>query len=169
VLEFRAIAYAAMLAALVAGFSWFVHKERDVGRAEVRQEWAAEKAAQLAVNLEAERMNRMAERQMADAARVANDKLQANLGRARTDAANARVALEQLLNATPSAPSSAASDPEAAIRAVNAAVPWDIFSSCARTLQTVAESADTLEARVAGWQDWYRALQIERAPTKKQP
>jgi hypothetical protein len=159
-----------MLAALVAGFSWFVHKERDVGRAEVRQEWAAEKAAQLAVNLEAERMNRMAERQMADAARIANDKLQANLGRARTDAANARVALNELLNAGPASPASAAaSDPEAAIRAVNSAVPWDIFSSCARTLQAVAESADTLEARVAGWQDWYRALQIERAPLKKQP
>jgi hypothetical protein len=41
----RAVACALLLAALVVAVGWFVHHEREIGRAEVQAKWDAERAA----------------------------------------------------------------------------------------------------------------------------
>jgi hypothetical protein len=48
----RAIALAAVLAALAGLYAWRVSVERDVGRAQVQGKWDAERAAQLADQVE---------------------------------------------------------------------------------------------------------------------
>lgn len=40
----RALAAVALIAGAAAGLSWFVHHERDVGRAEVQAKWDTERA-----------------------------------------------------------------------------------------------------------------------------
>lgn len=53
----RAWAYLGAVLALVAGLAFFVHHERDIGRAEVRAEWAAERAALQAAAASATALN----------------------------------------------------------------------------------------------------------------
>lgn len=129
----------------------------SAGHASVQRAWNKERAAQTEINLEAERMVRQAERARFTAAKEAQDANQRTLHAARAARDAARDELGRLLDAAPP-PGAAASDPGAAVRAAAAAVPWDVFSDCARALQKMAGEADELEAKLIGWQAWWAAV-----------
>jgi hypothetical protein len=61
-LAVKAIGIGLLVLALLAGFAWFVHSEREVGAQQVRTEVAAATAAQKAVD-DAESQRRIAEQQ----------------------------------------------------------------------------------------------------------
>jgi hypothetical protein len=90
----QALMVAAALAAITAGVMWFAHAQREIGRAEVRAEWNAEKLAQAEAG--AKETQRRLERQ-GDAQREQAQEL-ARYQRAAADAAAARDGMRQLVD-----------------------------------------------------------------------
>jgi NADH dehydrogenase/NADH:ubiquinone oxidoreductase subunit G len=95
-LPWRIAAFALMLAGLAAAGGLFVSHERDIGRNEVRAEWAKEKAAQLAqANREAESNAKETQRRL-ERQGDAQREYDAQLAQAQHDAAAATAALDGL-------------------------------------------------------------------------
>ena len=85
----KGVAAAALIATGAAGFAWFVHHERDIGRAEVRAKVASEAAAEAERNAK-ETQRRLDQQQ--EAQRVHDE----DLARVTADADRARDAAGQL-------------------------------------------------------------------------
>lgn len=92
----RGAIVAAALSAIGGGVAWFAHTQRNVGREEVRAEWAAERQAYTAAALaEAEGNARETKRRLER--QQENQRAQdAELARARDDAARNAVAADRL-------------------------------------------------------------------------
>lgn len=87
---------AVALSAAGAGVTWFIHHERDVGRAEIRAEWDTEKLQQQAQALAQSQTNARETIRRIDRQQEAQDAHDKEIARARADAAGAAVAAGRL-------------------------------------------------------------------------
>lgn len=107
----KAIAIGLLVLALIAGFAWFVHSEREIGAQKVRDEVAAATAAQKVADA-AETQRRVTEQQgIAHDAAIQADAARADAARAAAARNSLRVQLAAVVaaNRRPTDPASAAS------------------------------------------------------------
>lgn len=146
---------AALVAAGTAGIAWFVHSQRDVGRAEVRAEWALEREAlkdaalkeseanarETLRRLDRQQENQRVQNQELAAARADADRNRADADRLRTQSADTARQWRDALGNSPTV---------AVCQAAGAAitVQADVRSRMDGAAGILAEYADA--ARVAG-------------------
>ena len=153
------------LVALLAWGGWQRHSATQATKAAA----AAEQSAALqAAAAEGERQARQLEQTYATNVQGAANAYAENLRRARAAAADTRTELERLRDATAAAAPSCAASPGAAASSGTdgAAGLRQVLGHCARSLSSLAETADADAARVTALQEYVRAIGAASAPTR---
>lgn len=148
----RLVALAALLLGLAAGCWKLYHTGYQAGVLETQATYQAQA-------LEAERQARATERAKVIAVNQVETRHAQTKQAAAAAAAAADSELERLrtLLATPT-PQPTSPDPTAAARADDAARARIVVGQCAAALAEMAATADTLEARLSGLQDYVRSV-----------
>lgn len=144
-----------LAAALAVGYAGWTHHQRDIGRTEVRAEWAAERARQVAVDQAATVANAKETQRRLERQKENQDAQDKELAAARADAGRNLAAADQLRNDNAAAAqrwraaldhSAAGSDCQAAGDAIG--VLADVLGRADRRAGILASYADA--ARAAG-------------------
>lgn len=164
-LLWRAAGAALAVAALVGLYTWWAGEQRDIGRAEVRAEWDAEKAAQTTAALAQAAKNAEETERRLKAQKEAQDANDRLLADARRDAAGAAAAAGRLRQriaalaaadrATPGHPAIAGDSPPAG---TSSALFADVFSRLDEALRELGAYGDAARAAGEQCQRAYEAL-----------
>lgn len=158
----RLVALAALLLGLAAGVWKLYHTGFTAGVNETQATYQAQA-------LEAERQARATERAKVIALNAVQVKHEQTKQAAAAAAAAADGELERLralLNTPPSTPQPPAADPTAPARADDATRARAVVGQCATALTTMAATADALEARLTGLQDYVTRVCLAPPPAK---
>jgi hypothetical protein len=158
----RLVAIAALLFGLAAGCWKIYHTGHTAGV-------TATQATYQAQALEAERQTRATERNKVIAVNSVQVRHEQTKQQAAAAAAAADTELDRLrtLLATPTpAPQPTPPDPTAPARADDATRARAVVGQCAGALASMAATADALEARLSGLQDYVRAVCLAPPPAK---
>lgn len=157
----KAAILAAIMAALYGAFAWFVHHQREIGRDEVRAEWALDREKQKDAAIKQAAANAIETQRRLTAQKEAQDANDKAMVRARADAASATAAASRLrsqLAAYTAAARSASGNPATVSDSTPAAAAIDLLADLYRRADEragiLSEGLDA--ARAAG-------LQCERA------